>query len=175
MDGAPPAKATTASGRRRLLVGLRKAGWAIVAASLAGCAGWPGGEALRVTLVDASALPGEGMELRLALKLRVQNPNAAAIEFQGVSVTLDLRGSTLASGVSPEAGTVPGYAERVITVPVSVSALAALRQVLDVVGGETGRGFDYVLRGRLGGGLTGYPFEARGTLELPKGWSSTTP
>ena len=58
-----------------------------VATALGGCAGWPGGEPLRVTLADVDSLPGEGMELRLLLQLRVQNPNASAIEYQGVSVT----------------------------------------------------------------------------------------
>ena len=143
-----------------------------VATALGGCAGWPGGEPLRVTLADVDSLPGEGMELRLLLHLRIQNPNASAIEYQGVSVTLDLRGSTLASGVSPEAGSVPGYGDRVVSVPVSVSAMAALRQVFGLAS-DSDRVFDYVLRGRLGGGLTGYPFEASGKLELPKGLATT--
>jgi len=143
-----------------------------VGAALDGCAGWPGGEPLRVTLADVDSLPGEGMELRLLLRLRIQNPNASAIEYQGVSVTLDLRGSTLASGVSAEAGSVPGYGDRLISVPVSVSAMAALRQMFGLAS-DTDRVFDYVLRGRLGGGLTGYPFEASGKLELPKKFPTT--
>ena len=143
------------------------------AVALGGCAGWPGGEPLRVTLADMASLPGEGMEMRLLLKLRIQNPNAGAIDYQGVSVTLELRGSTLASGVSSDAGSVPGYGERLVSVPVSVSAMAALRQVFNVAT-DTERPLDYVLRGRLGGSLTGYPFEASGKFELPKG-SATMP
>ena len=135
---------------------------------LTGCAGWPGGEPVRVTLAAMEPLPGEGMEVRFRLKLRVQNPNEGAIDYEGISVTLDLRGSTLASGVSPEAGTVPGFGERVIEVPVTESAMAALRQVYGFVTGSS-RSLDYVLRGRFGGGLGVHTFEASGKVDWPAG------
>jgi len=141
---------------------------ALSAAALAGCAGWPGSEPLRVTLAAVEPLPGEGLEVRLRLKLRVQNPNEGAIDYQGISVTLDLRGSTLASGVSPEAGTVPGFGEQVIEVPVTVSAMAALRQVFGFATGSS-RALDYVLRGRFGGGMGGHSFEASGKVDWPAG------
>jgi LEA14-like dessication related protein len=143
--------------------------------ALAGCAGLPGQEPVRVVVVDLTQLPGEGMELRLAVELRVQNPNNAALEFQGVSLTLDVRGATFASGVSPESGVVPPFGERVLSVPVSIGALAALRQVVGwVVESDEQTKFDYVLRGRLGGGLFGgMPFESRGELKLPKGLGTT--
>jgi hypothetical protein len=152
--------------RRSTLV--RLAG--LLTTALAGCAGWPGSEPLRVTLAGVEPLPGEGLEMRLRLKLRVQNPNQAAIDYQGVSVTLDLRGSTLASGVSPEAGSVPGFGEQLIEVPVTVSAMAAVRQVLGMASGSN-RGLDYVLRGRLGGGVGGRAFEASGKIDWPVGAS----
>jgi hypothetical protein len=135
---------------------------------LTGCAGWPGSEPLRVTLAGIEPLPGEGLEVRLRLKLRVQNPNEGAIDYQGISVTLDLRGSTLASGVSPEAGTVPGFGEQVIELPVTVSAMAALRQVFGFATGSS-RALDYVLRGRFGGGMGGHSFEASGKVDWPAG------
>jgi len=140
---------------------------ALGAIILTGCAGFPGSEPLRVTLAAMEPMPGEGMEVRLRLRLRVQNPNDAAVEYQGVSVSLDLRGSTLASGVSPEAGSIPGYGERVIEVPVTVSAMAALRQVFGFATGTGGRQLDYELRGRLGGGIGGHPFEASGKVDWP--------
>lgn len=156
--------------RRRLV--------ALVAAplvALAGCAALPGREPVRVVVVDVSSLPGEGMEMRLGLKLRIQNPNDAPLEYRGVSVTLEVRGSTFASGVAGDRGTVPAYGEQVVTVPVSVGALATLRQVLGWVSDEHPR-FDYVLRGRLGGGLFGgVPFESRGELQLPKGSGTGRP
>ncbi|MDM0114784.1 LEA type 2 family protein [Variovorax sp. J22R133] len=138
--------------------------------AVAGCASWPGSEPLRVTLAGVEPLSGEGMEMRLRLKLRVQNPNTGAIDYQGVSVTLNLRGSTLASGVSPEAGSVPGFGEQLIEIPVTVSAVAALRQIFGMASGSN-RALDYVLRGRLGGGLGGHAFEASGKIDWPAGAS----
>jgi LEA14-like dessication related protein len=160
--------------RRHFLA--RLAGAAVAAGALAGCAGFPGVEPLRVELVDVAQIPGEAMELRLAVKLRVQNPNDAAVDFQGVSLTLEVRGASFASGVSPEAGTVPGFGERVITVPVSIGAFAAARQIIGLVTDQKPK-FDYVMRGRLGGAgiVGGHTFESRGVLELPAGFGASAP
>ena len=144
--------------RRSTLV--RLGGMATLA--LAGCVSWPGSEPLRVTLASVEPLSGEGLEVRMLLKLRVQNPNQSPIDYQGISVTLDLRGSTLASGVSPEAGSLAGFGEKVVEVPVTVSAVAALRQVFGLASGSN-RGLDYVLRGRLGW----HGFEASGKIDWP--------
>ena len=75
-------------------------------AVLTGCAALPNREPLRVNLVGLERLKGEGFELRFAVKLRVQNPNESAIEFDGISIDLDVNGRPLASGVSAEAGSV---------------------------------------------------------------------
>lgn len=120
-------------------------------------------------MVGIDALPSEGMEMRLAVKLRVQNPNDAALDFDGVSMTLEVRGSTFASGVSEARGSVPRFGETLITVPVSISALAAIRQLIDLATTEQPR-LDYVLRGRLSGtAFGGMRFESKGQLEMPKG------
>ena len=154
----------------------RLVGVAVAAGALAGCAGLPGTEPLRVTLVDVAQIPGEGMELRLEVKLRVQNPNDTAVDFQGVSLTLDVRGTTFASGVSPEAGSVPGFGERVVTVPVSIGAFAAVRQIIGLVTDQKPK-LDYVMRGRLGGAgiIGGHSFESSGVLELPAGFGASAP
>lgn len=146
--------------RRSTLAGLG----GLLALALAGCAGWPGSEAPRVTLAGIEPLSGEGLEVRLRLKLRVQNPNEAAIDYQGISVTLNLRGSTLATGVSPEAGSIPGFAERLIEVPVTASAITALRQVFRIVS-DGNRALDYELKGRLGM----HGFAASGKVDWPGG------
>jgi LEA14-like dessication related protein len=148
---------------------------AIVAVASAGCSALPGREPVRVIVVDVSSLPGEAMEMRLAVKLRIQNPNPVPLEFQGVSITLEVRGATFASGVASDSVTVAPYGESVVTVPVSVGALAALRQVLGWVTDDNPR-FDYLLRGRLGGGLFGgVPFESQGQLQLPGVGGATRP
>ena len=77
---------------------------------------------MRVTVAGLDPLVGQGLEMRFSLKLRVQNPNDAPIDYDGISVALDLNGTPFASGVSDRSGTVPRFGEAVLDVPVSVSA-----------------------------------------------------
>ncbi len=118
----------------------RRTGALAIGCVLAGCAGLGLSEPVQVNVVGIEPLPGEGMEVRMAVKLRVQNPNDAALEFDGISMTLDVHGSTFATGVSDARGSVPRFGETVITVPVSVSALAAVRQVIALATGERSQG-----------------------------------
>jgi LEA14-like dessication related protein len=146
--------------------------WVISAggAGLAGCTGLPEEEALRVSLVDLQTLPGTGLEVRFAVKLRVQNPGELAVDYDGISLDLDLRGMSFASGVSAERGSLPRFGEVVVTVPMTVSATALLRQALSLAR-EDGRQrirIDYSARGRLGGaGRASRSFKDSGQLDWP--------
>ncbi|MFT4102704.1 MAG: LEA type 2 family protein [Burkholderiaceae bacterium] len=137
------------------------------ALTLSGCALMPWNDPLNVDVVGVEPIAGESMELRMAIKLRVQNPNETPIGFDGAAVWLDVRGKRLGSGVIDQAGTVPRYGEVVLTIPVSVPPTALIRQALGVVSGPDTR-TDFVVRGKLSG--TGYGsvrFESRGELSLP--------
>ena len=68
------------------------------------------------------------MEMRFMVKLRVQNPNDEPIEYNGIALDLDVNGQPLASGVSDQTGEVPRFGERVVSVPLTVSAFSAFRQ-----------------------------------------------
>ena len=137
---------------------------------LASCAALPGGADLRVNVVGIEALQGEGLELRFAVKLRAQNSGATAIDFDGVALELELNGKALATGVSDQRGSVPRYGEALFNVPVSVSALAALRQAIGLADAQTLDKLPYVLRGKLGSGLFGaLRFSDQGTLRWPRG------
>lgn len=145
------------------------------AAFLPGCAALIGHEPPRVNLVGLEPLPGEGIEVRMNVKLRVQNPNDFSLDFNGIWVELDVDGATLASGVSGERGTVPRYAETVLTVPVSISALTVLRQVLGLAKGRSNT-VRYALRGRLGladGGSS--RFSSSGDIDFPGTIGATRP
>jgi LEA14-like dessication related protein len=152
---------------------VRLARWIAVAwlAVLAACAGFLFPEPVQVSVVGMEPITGEGMEARFLLKLRVQNPNDRPVDFDGVSVELDVRGMRLASGVSDARGSVPRFGEQVITVPVSVPMTAVLRQLLGLANDASrldGLKVDYTLRGRLAGsGMGGVPFSARGELAMP--------
>jgi len=76
----------------------------------------------------------------------VQNPNEQPVDFDGVYIELDLRGSRFATGVSDEKGTVPRFGEAVVSVPVSVPVSAVVRQALSFAGGDRTRA-DYRLSG----------------------------
>jgi LEA14-like dessication related protein len=146
---------------------VQAAGAMVLAGLLVGCAGLGLREPIQVNLVGIEPLPGEGMEIRMAVKLRVQNPNDVALDFDGVSIALDLRGSSFATGVSAERGSVPRFGETVITVPVSVSALAAFRQFIGIATTPDKPGVDYALRGRLSStGFGGMRFESKGEIKL---------
>jgi len=143
--------------------------WCAIALTLvlaSACATF-GADPIRVQVVGLEPLQGQGMELRFAAKLRVQNPNEAPIDYDGIAVDLEVRGNAFASGVSDARGTIPRYGETVVTVPVTVSAFAMVRQAIGFASGDRSK-IDYVLRGKVGGSTFGsVRFESRGELELP--------
>jgi LEA14-like dessication related protein len=141
-------------------------------ATLAGCAGFGFAEPVSVNIVGIEPLPGQGMEGRFALRLRVQNPNEQPVEFDGVAIDLAVRGAMLARGVSDQRGTIPRFGETVITVPVSVPMSALIRQALGTTGSDTLR-TDYQLRGRLAGaGIGGgVRFDSKGEFAFPEAWA----
>lgn len=148
---------------------LRLALTACVALALAACAGLPQPrDPLRINVAGIEPLPTEGLELRFTVKLRVQNPNDSPVEYRGVALDLAVNGRDLASGVSSQAGSIAGFGEAVLSVPVTISAFAALRQALGVADGATLDKVPYVLTGKLAGGLLGTTrFTDQGTLSWP--------
>jgi LEA14-like dessication related protein len=142
---------------------------ALCTLALGACASMPGKDPLQVTVAGIEALPGEGMELRMLVKLRVQNPNSSPIEFSGVYVELDVQGKTFATGVSGEAGTVPAYGEAVVAVPVTVSVLRMVRQLIGVLDGQPVETIRYEMSGKLSGGtFSTWRFRSSGEFDLPK-------
>lgn len=134
---------------------------------LAGCAAFTARDPLNVQVAGIQPLPGEGLELRMAVKLRVQNPNDMALDYNGIALDLDVNGRRLASGVSDASGSVPRFGETVISVPVTVSAFSAARQALGLAEHIGLQDVPYTLRGKLAGGLLGTQrFVEKGTLDL---------
>ena len=142
---------------------------AVVLSLLAACAAMTGYEPLQVSVAGIDPLPGQGLEMRMLVKLRVQNPNDAPVDYDGVFLRLDVQGSTFASGVSDERGTVPRFGEAVIAVPVTVSALNIVRQALGfMAGGQPPQRINYSLEGRLNSPTFGSTrFQSQGELALP--------
>src|SRR5207244_12173889 len=112
--------------------------------------------------------PTDSVAVGERVVLRVQNPNDAALDFDGISIELEVRGSPFATGVSDERRSVPRFGEIVISVPVSVSALAVVRQAIGLATSERPI-VDYTLHGRLAGTrFGGLRFESKGEIDVPK-------
>ena len=140
-----------------------------LALALAGCASLTPRDPLRIDLVGLEPLPAQGMEVRFAVVLRVQNPNETAIDYNGLSVELDVNHQPLASGVSDQSGQVPRFGEALLKIPVTISAFSVMRQAWAAAGYQQGRNLPYELRGKLGGGLFGTArFSSAGTLDWPQ-------
>jgi LEA14-like dessication related protein len=145
----------------------RPAASAAVLLGVAGCAAFPSSDPLNVSVAGIEGLPSEGMEIRLAVQVRVQNPNDAAVEYNGVALTVDVNGKKLASGVSDETGTVPRYGESVLTIPVTAPLFAMVRQGLSFLTDSTPDELRYEVKGKLEGGLFGTKrFSDTGTFNL---------
>jgi len=136
--------------------------------SLSACALLPNRDPLNINVVGIEPLQSQDMEIRFAVKIRVQNPNESSISFNGVSLDLDINGQPFASGVSDQSGSIERFSETVLTVPVSVSAFSVLRQTFGLSQVQTLNNMPYVLRGKLAGGLFGtLRFVDSGKLSLP--------
>lgn len=136
--------------------------------SLSACALFPNRDPLNINVVGFEPLQSQDMEVRFAVKIRVQNPNENAIDYNGVALDLEVNGQPLASGVSDQSGSIARFSETVLTVPVSVSAFSVLRQTLGLSQTQTLNNLPYVLRGKLAGGLFGtMRFSDSGKLSLP--------
>jgi LEA14-like dessication related protein len=139
----------------------------------AGCASLQSRDPLQVTVAGIEPLEGQGMELRLLVKLRVQNPNDAPVEYNGVAVEVNVQGKTFATGVSDALGSVPRFGETLIEIPVTASAFRMARQALGLMNGAGGP-IRYQLSGKLNGsGFSSVRFRNEGDLQLPTAGSGT--
>ena len=87
--------------------------------TLSACSTLAPRDPLQIQLVGIEPLAGEGLEMRFAIKLRVQNPNDSPIDFNGVALQLKVNQQPLLNGVSNQSGQVPRYGERILHIPVS--------------------------------------------------------
>jgi LEA14-like dessication related protein len=136
-------------------------------AAIAGCANLSQRDPLYIDVAGIEPVPGEGMELVLDVRVRVQNPNDQAVQYNGVALALDINDRRLASGVSDDVGTVPRYGEIVFTIPVTISAFNVARQVYGAMNAQNPNEVRYSVRGKLEGGLFGTRrFHDEGTFTL---------
>jgi hypothetical protein len=142
---------------------------ALLALGMNACALLAPRDPLTINVVGIDPLPSQDLEVRFAVKLRIQNPNDSAIDYDGLALALDVNGQPFASGVSDQQGRVERYSETLLTVPLSVSAFSALRQALGLSRTQRLDDLPYQLRGKLASGpFGGVRFSDSGRLRLPR-------
>lgn len=135
---------------------------------LGACSSLPNRDPLKISVVGIEPLQGEGMEVRFAVTIRVQNPNDNNLTYSGVALDLDINGQPFASGVSDQRGEIGRFSDTVVSVPVSVSAFSFIRQTYGISQMKTLNNMPYILRGKLSGGVFNTKrFVDSGTLNLP--------
>lgn len=145
----------------------------LLACGLNACALFQARDPLNISVIGIEPLPGQDLEMRMAVKIRVQNPNESVIDYNGLALSLEVNGQPLASGVSGQQGRIGRYDEQVLVVPMSITAFAMLRQAYGLSQLQSLQGMPYVLKGKLAGGVLGtLRFTDSGTLDLPKEDSS---
>ena len=133
-----------------------------------GCASFQYPEPLHVIIAGVEPLEGEGLEVRMLVKLRIQNPNDSPLEFDGLSVQLDVQGKRFATGVSDAGGSIPRFGEALVDVPVSISVVGIARQAIGVVTKEYRGKLAYEMTGQLAGpALNRLNFMSKGEFTLP--------
>jgi LEA14-like dessication related protein len=137
---------------------------------LQGCTSLQGRDPLKVTVAGIEPLKGQGMELRMMVQLRVQNPNDTPVDYNGVALEMDVQGQSFASGVSDEAGSVPRFGETVIGVPVTIAAFQMVRQAMALIQGGGANKIQYEMKGKLSGSSFGTNrFASKGEFDMHTG------
>jgi LEA14-like dessication related protein len=140
---------------------------AVAVLFIGGCASLQSGDPLQVTVAGIEPLQGEGLELRMLVKLRVQNPNDEPLDYNGAYLKLEVLDKTFATGVSDQGGSVPRFGEAVIAVPVTVSAFRMVRYALGMLDGKPVEKVTFELSGKLNrSAFSAVRFKSAGEIDL---------
>ncbi len=105
--------------------------------ALTGCAGVQ--EPLdppRINIENFRNLPGQGSGPRFEVDLRIQNPNAQALDIVGIAYTIALQDVELISGVTNEVPLIEGYTEEVVTLESGLNTLQLVSFIAGLGRGE---------------------------------------
>ena len=131
----------------------------------------PYSEAPRVSLASIEPKDMTLLEQRYGLRLRIMNPNDAALPIEGLSYALEINDREFAYGVSRQAVEIPSFGEALLDVEV-VSNLLNVMQQLQRMSGESRDSLSYRLTGKisLANSPASVPFDYSGELSyLPGG------
>jgi LEA14-like dessication related protein len=104
---------------------------ALAASLLAGCTSL-GEERVEVHLVSVTLQESTPLEQRVGLGLRFQNRGASDLTVDGLAFRIEASGTTISSGVSSQAFTIPRFGEARVDVEATSTLAGVVRQVLDL-------------------------------------------
>ena len=140
------------------------------ALGLAGCAIFKRTDPPQVTMMGiepAASGASQGLGARMELKLRVKNPNDTPIEYNGISVEIDVQNKSLASGMSNQSGTVPAFGEAIMLVPAEISYMGMAGQAMGLLSGKSLDKVTCEMHGKLSSTTSGaLPFNSPCDLNL---------
>jgi len=140
--------------------------WLLLAGLLSACAGINSySEAPRVSLAGIEPKDMTLFEQRYGIRLRIMNPNDAALPIEGLSYALEINEREFAYGVSRQAVEIPAFGEALLDVEV-VSNLLTVMQQLQQMSGESRDSLTYRLTGKINltNRLGALPFDYSGEL-----------
>jgi LEA14-like dessication related protein len=134
---------------------------------LAGCASLPSNlKTPEISFVGLRSVEASVFEQKLAVRLKVRNPNAIELPVNGLDVDIELAGEPFAHGVSARQFIVPADGEAEFDMNVTANAMNAL---LKIAGDRNSGAIEYRLKGKLStkvGLLRTIPFTESGTLPV---------
>jgi len=124
-------------------------------------------EAPTVKLVSVKLLPSDSLEQRLAIGLRVTNPNSVPLNLVGMKYSLRLDGYNLISGVSNDIPAIESYSDTSVEVIATVDWLNGLRLLQSLLA-KPNYSVSYELDAKLDPGLLLPAFHVteRGMVDL---------
>ena len=143
----------------------------ILGSSLTGCSGlFRTIEPPRINIVNVTPKEVKLFEQVFDLELRVQNPNEAALEINGLAFELEINDRRFATGVSNEKATVDPFSSLVIHVQAVTSAWGILQQIAQLQRTGTPLG-TYRIKGAIYSGSPSVklPFDNSGEFKFPVG------
>lgn len=108
-----------------------------------------GYETPSVLLTSIGLMPSDGRAPRVAIGLRVINPNRTPLKMRGLSYTVELEGQRMLTGVTSRLADVPPYSESEIEVNSAIDLLSSARFFNQLVSDATRDRMRYNLRARL--------------------------
>ena len=118
-----------------------------------------------MSLVNVTPVEGTAFEQRVAVVLRLTNPNNEDLAIEGMRFTLDLNEQPFTRGVSDESVVLPRLGEETIEIIATTTLIDLMRQV-NVLAKRQDLDFPYFIEGRifLDGSLRSIGFQKSGSL-----------